>query len=77
MVAASNIFLARLHQIVAVHGWPCDIHTYVEVTPPLAAVGFSMIVPYLRGYCAGGLGHCLPQEARTHPPGAIADVAKL
>jgi pimeloyl-ACP methyl ester carboxylesterase len=32
------------------HGWPYDIHTYVDVAPLLAAAGFRVIVPYLRGY---------------------------
>jgi len=32
------------------HGWPYDIHTYVEVAPLLAAKGYRVIVPHLRGY---------------------------
>ena len=32
------------------HGWPYDIHSYVEVAPLLAAAGYRVIVPYLRGY---------------------------
>jgi pimeloyl-ACP methyl ester carboxylesterase len=32
------------------HGWPYDIHSYEEVTPRLAAAGYRVIVPYLRGY---------------------------
>ena len=32
------------------HGWPYDIHSYAEVTPLLAAAGYRVIVPYLRGY---------------------------
>jgi pimeloyl-ACP methyl ester carboxylesterase len=34
------------------HGWPYDIHTYVDVAPLLAAAGYRVIVPYLRGYGA-------------------------
>jgi pimeloyl-ACP methyl ester carboxylesterase len=33
-----------------VHGWPYDIHSYVDVVPLLAAQGYRVIVPYLRGY---------------------------
>jgi len=33
-----------------IHGWPYDIHTYAEVAPLLAAMGYRVIVPYLRGY---------------------------
>jgi pimeloyl-ACP methyl ester carboxylesterase len=32
------------------HGFPYDIHAYVDVAPQLAAQGCRVIVPYLRGY---------------------------
>ena len=32
------------------HGWPYDIHSFVDVAPLLAAAGYRVIVPYLRGY---------------------------
>lgn len=32
------------------HGFPYDVHAYVEVAPMLAAAGARVIVPYLRGY---------------------------
>jgi pimeloyl-ACP methyl ester carboxylesterase len=32
------------------HGFPYDIHSYVDVAPRLAAQGCRVIVPYLRGY---------------------------
>ena len=35
---------------ILVHGWPYDIHSYVDVAPALAASGYRVIVPYLRGY---------------------------
>ena len=38
--------------VLLLHGWPYDIHTYVDVAPRLAAAGHRVIVPYLRGYCA-------------------------
>src|SRR4029450_10107220 len=34
---------------VLLHGWPYDIHSYVEVVPILVAHGYRGIVPYLRG----------------------------
>ncbi len=37
---------------VLLHGWPYDIHSYVEVAPLLASAGYRVIVPYLRGYGA-------------------------
>lgn len=36
--------------VVLLHGWPYDIHTYVQVSPELASQGYRVIVPYLRGY---------------------------
>jgi len=36
--------------VILLHGWPYDIHSYAAVTPSLAAAGFRVIVPYLRGY---------------------------
>jgi pimeloyl-ACP methyl ester carboxylesterase len=35
---------------VLLHGFPYDIHSYVDVAPILAAQGCRVIVPYLRGY---------------------------
>src|SRR5256886_5136568 len=32
------------------HGWPYDIHSYVDVAPRLAQAGYRVIIPYLRGY---------------------------
>ncbi|WP_028223116.1 alpha/beta fold hydrolase [Paraburkholderia oxyphila] len=36
--------------VLLLHGWPYDIYSYVEVAPMLAAAGYRVIVPYLRGY---------------------------
>jgi pimeloyl-ACP methyl ester carboxylesterase len=36
--------------VVLLHGWPYDIHSYVDVAPLLASSGFRVIVPFLRGY---------------------------
>ncbi|WNL44409.1 alpha/beta hydrolase [Dyella sp. BiH032] len=36
--------------VLLLHGWPYDIHAFVEVAPILAAAGYRVIVPYLRGY---------------------------
>ena len=38
--------------IILLHGWPYDIHSYVDVAPLLASAGYRVIVPYLRGYGA-------------------------
>lgn len=36
--------------VLLLHGWPYDIHTYVDVAPLLGAAGYRVIVPHLRGY---------------------------
>ncbi len=36
--------------VMLLHGWPYDIHSYVEVAPLLASAGYRVIIPYLRGY---------------------------
>ncbi len=34
--------------VILLHGWPYDIHSYVDVAPLLAAAGYRVIVPYVR-----------------------------
>src|SRR5262245_55417243 len=36
--------------VILLHGWPYDIHSYVDVAPLLAKASYRVIVPYLRGY---------------------------
>ncbi len=36
--------------VILLHGWPYDIYSFEEVAPLLAAKGYRVIVPYLRGY---------------------------
>ena len=38
--------------VILLHGFPYDIHSYVDVAPQLAAQGVRVIVPYLRGFGA-------------------------
>ena len=38
--------------VLLLHGWPYDIHSYVDVVPLLAARNYRVIVPELRGYGA-------------------------
>jgi pimeloyl-ACP methyl ester carboxylesterase len=56
--------------VILLHGWPYDIHTYVDVAPLLAASGYRAIVPYLRGH---GATRFLSDEAvRNGQQSAIA-----
>ncbi|HET8999427.1 MAG TPA: alpha/beta hydrolase [bacterium] len=36
--------------VILLHGWPYDIHSYVDAAPLLASAGYRVIVPYQRGY---------------------------
>ena len=36
--------------VLLLHGFPYDIHSYVDVAPNLADAGFRVIVPHLRGH---------------------------
>jgi pimeloyl-ACP methyl ester carboxylesterase len=36
--------------VILMHGFPYDIHSYTEVAPMLAAAGYRVVVPYLRGH---------------------------
>src|SRR5687767_11509861 len=36
--------------VLLLHGWPYDIHSFVDVAPLLAAAGYHVIVPHLRGH---------------------------
>lgn len=36
--------------VLLLHGWPYDIYSFVDVAPLLAAAGYRVIIPYLRGY---------------------------
>jgi len=62
--------------VIVLHGWPYDIHSYLDVAPLLASAGYRVIVPYLRGY---GTTRFLSSETfRNRQPSALAvDVIAL
>ena len=41
--------------VILLHGWPYDIHSFVDVAPLLVAAGYRVIVPHLRGYGTNAL----------------------
>jgi pimeloyl-ACP methyl ester carboxylesterase len=49
-VGYADVGRADGQPVILLHGWPYDIHSYVDVAPLLAAAGYRVIVPYLRGY---------------------------
>src|SRR5690242_10765536 len=56
--------------VLLLHGWPYDIHSFVDVAPLLASAGYRVIVPYLRGY--GTTRFLASQTMRNGQPLAIA-----
>jgi pimeloyl-ACP methyl ester carboxylesterase len=62
--------------VVLLHGWPYDIHSFVDVTPLLTSAGYRVIVPYLRGY--GPTRFLASSAVRNGQPAALAsDVVDL
>ena len=51
--------------VLLLHGWPYDIHSFVDVAPLLASAGYRVIVPYLRGY---GTTHFLSGDHAPQRP---------
>lgn len=56
--------------VILLHGWPYDIHSFEEVAPALAAKGYRVLVPYVRGY--GQTRFLSPQTPRNAQPAALA-----
>ncbi len=56
--------------VLLLHGWPYAIHSYVEVAPLLAAAGYRVIVPHLRGY--GSTRFLSPETPRNGEQAALA-----
>ncbi|MBX5228725.1 alpha/beta hydrolase [Rhizobium sp. NLR9b] len=56
--------------VLLLHGWPYDIHSFVDVAPLLASAGYRVIVPYLRGY--GTTRFLDDKTPRNGQPSALA-----
>src|SRR6185295_9296923 len=62
--------------VVLLHGWPYDIHSFVDVAPLLASKGYRVIIPYLRGF--GPTRFLAGDTLRNGQPSAIAsDIVAL
>ncbi|NWL08714.1 alpha/beta fold hydrolase [Pseudomonas hunanensis] len=56
--------------VILLHGWPYDIHSFEQVAPDLAAKGYRVLVPYVRGY--GQTRFLSAQTPRNAQPTALA-----
>jgi len=56
--------------VILLHGWPYDIHSYIDVVPMLTKAGYRVIVPHLRGY--GTTRFLDPNAVRNGEPAALA-----
>jgi pimeloyl-ACP methyl ester carboxylesterase len=61
---------AGARAVILLHGWPYDIHSYVDVAPLLASAGYRVLVPYLRGY--GPTRFLSSKTFRNGQPSALA-----
>ena len=69
-VAYAEIGPASGPPVILFHGWPYDIHAFVDVAPLLAAQGYRVIIPYLRGY--GATRFLSADTMRNGQPAALA-----
>jgi pimeloyl-ACP methyl ester carboxylesterase len=56
--------------VFLLHGWPYDIHSFVDVAPLLASQGYRVIVPYVRG--CGATRFLSNSTIRNGQDGAVA-----
>lgn len=56
--------------VLLFHGWPYDIHSFVDVAPILASSGYRVLIPFLRGY--GGTRFLSADTPRNAQPSAVA-----
>lgn len=56
--------------VLLIHGWPYDIYSFKEVSEILAAKGFRVLIPHLRGY--GSTRFLLSDTPRNGQQSAIA-----
>jgi pimeloyl-ACP methyl ester carboxylesterase len=56
--------------VILLHGWPYDIHSFIDVAPVLASKGYRVIVPYVRGY--GTTRFLSNDTVRNGQPSALA-----
>ena len=56
--------------VILLHGWPYDIHAFVDVAPILAKAGYRVIIPHLRGY--GTTQFLSGETLRNGEPAALA-----
>jgi pimeloyl-ACP methyl ester carboxylesterase len=56
--------------VVLLHGWPYDIHSYIDVAPLLTSAGYRVLIPHLRGY--GTTRFRSAETLRNGQPSALA-----
>ena len=56
--------------VILLHGWPYDIHAFVDVASILASAGYRVIIPHVRGY--GTTTFLSDATVRNGQPSALA-----
>jgi pimeloyl-ACP methyl ester carboxylesterase len=69
-VAYAEMGPAEGPPVILLHGWPYDIHSFVDVAPALVSAGYRVLVPYVRGY--GATRFLSDRTFRNGQPAAVA-----
>jgi pimeloyl-ACP methyl ester carboxylesterase len=69
-IAYAELGPASGDAVILLHGWPYDIYSFVDVAPQLAAKGFRVVIPFLRGF--GTTRFLSPDTMRNGQPSAVA-----
>ena len=72
-IAYAELGPANGRPVLLLHGWPYDIYAFAEAGPILAAHGFRVIIPFLRGY--GETRFLSADTMRNGQPAALAQDA--
>jgi pimeloyl-ACP methyl ester carboxylesterase len=68
--------------VILLHGWPYDIHSFVDVAPLLATRGYRVLIPYMRGcgattFLSGATVRNAQQSAVALDATAFMDALKI
>ena len=69
-IAYAELGPPRGRPVILLHGWPYDIQAFAEVAPLLAAEGYRVIAPFLRGF--GATRFLSAETVRNGQPAAVA-----
>jgi pimeloyl-ACP methyl ester carboxylesterase len=63
--------------VILLHGWPCDIYSFVDAARLLTSAGYHVIVPYLLGYGTTSFLSSATMRNRQQSAGALDIIALM